>query len=111
MAIEELQAASRLRPNFVEAHNNLGNAYALKGLLDMAIAEFQTVVLLEPGYVKAHYNLGVAYSSKDQLDMAMAEFQTALRLNPDYIKAAEAHYNLARIYLKKGHARYGTERN
>jgi len=86
-------------PDSEDARNNLANAYASKGLLDMAIAECQAALRLNPNYAEAYNNLGVAYASKGLPDIAIAEYQTALRLNPLY---AEAHLNLGLSYFAKG---------
>jgi tetratricopeptide (TPR) repeat protein len=86
-------------PDNPVAHNELGLAYASKGLLDMAIAEYQAALRLNPDYPKAHNNLGIAYASEGLLDRAIAEFQTALRLNPEY---PIAHNNLGNAYASEG---------
>ncbi len=86
-------------PDIAMAHNNLGNAYASKGMPDMAITEYQTALRLAPDHADFYSNLGNAYASKGMPDTAITEYQTALRLNPDY---ADAHYNLGNAYASKG---------
>ncbi len=98
-AIEQYQAALRLKPDYVAAHNNLGIAYQSKGLLDQAIEQYQATLRLKPDFAEAHDNLGNVYKSKGLLDQAIEQYQTALRLKPDY---AEGHYNLGIAYQSKG---------
>ena len=52
--ITELQAATRLAPNFPPAHMALGLAYLEKGLHDEAIASYKRVVKLKPDHADAH---------------------------------------------------------
>lgn len=91
--------AARKSPDNPVAHNEVGLAYASKGLLDIAMVEYQTALRLDPDYPKAHNNLGVAYASEGLLENAIAQFQIALHLNPDYPKA---HNNLGNVYTSKG---------
>jgi tetratricopeptide (TPR) repeat protein len=98
-AIEQYQIALRLKPDYEEAHNNLGNAYASRGLLDEAIEQYQIALRLKPDYEKGYNNLGNAYASKGLLDQAIEQFKIALRLKPDF---EEAHHNLGNAYASKG---------
>jgi tetratricopeptide (TPR) repeat protein len=86
-------------PDLVEAHNNLGIAYAAQGQWDKAIAEYETALRLRPEYLVAHNNLGVAYAAQGQWDKAIAEYETALRLRPN---TEDAHYNLGIAYASQG---------
>jgi tetratricopeptide (TPR) repeat protein len=86
-------------PDLVEAHSNLGVAYASQGQWDRAIEEYQTALRLKPEYFTAHNNLGVAYASQGQWDRAIEEYQTTLRLRPD---SEDAHYNLGVAYASQG---------
>jgi tetratricopeptide (TPR) repeat protein len=81
------------------AHNNLGNVYLSKDLLDLAIEQYKMALSLRPSYAEAHYNLGNAYSSKGLFDMAIEQYRTALMLKPNN---AEAHFNLGLRYIDIG---------
>jgi tetratricopeptide (TPR) repeat protein len=71
-AIAEYRAAIRLKPDYAEAHNNLGNALAGKGQLDEAIAEFREALRLKPDYPEAHCNLGHALRQQGRFEEALA---------------------------------------
>jgi tetratricopeptide (TPR) repeat protein len=53
-AIAEIREAIRLKPDFAEAHNNLGYALYATGQHDAAIAEFSEAIRLNPDLAKAH---------------------------------------------------------
>lgn len=56
----EFREAIRLKPDYANAHYNLGFALSDKGELDGAIAEFREALRLNPDYEAAHYQLGAA---------------------------------------------------
>ncbi len=98
-AIASWRNAISLKPDYPEAHNNLGAAAIWKGDLDGAIAEFHEAIRLKPDYPEAHNNLGAAASEKGDHDGAIAEIHEAIRLNPDH---ASAHDNLGVALGRKG---------
>ena len=80
-----------LKPDSVEAHNNLGNILKELGRLDEAEVIYTEAITLKPGFAEAHYNLGITLQQLGRLDEAEASYQQAIALKPDY---AEAHNNL-----------------
>ena len=52
------QRALQLKPDFAEAHNNLGNVFMDQGKPDEAAACYQRALQLKTDYVEAHNNLG-----------------------------------------------------
>jgi tetratricopeptide (TPR) repeat protein len=72
LAIDYLNAALRLKPDFAGAHNNLGNVFILQGKLLEAVASFQQAVRFQPDFAVAHSNLGNALREQGQLAEAMA---------------------------------------
>ncbi len=87
-AIGQFQEAIRLKPNFAEAHNNLGNALNLNGQITEAINQYREAVRLKPDYPDARLSLALALQHQGQTADAIAQYREALRVNPDYIDAA-----------------------
>ncbi len=100
-AIASLQEALRLRPDFVEAHINLGNVFAGMQRWPEAIPHYRQALRLKPDHVDAHTNLGAAQQGQGELQLAVASYRRALRLNPRHV---QAHVNLADALLAMGRA-------
>ena len=96
---QPVQETIRIKPDYAEAHNNLGIALGRKGQTDEAISEYQEALRIKPDYPDAHNGLGVALGMKGRIDEAISQFQEALRLKPDY---ADAQSNLAKTLELKG---------
>ena len=86
-----------MKPNYPEAHFNLGNT--LKGLdrLDEAEASYDQAIALKPDYAEAFSNLGIVLKELGRLDEAEASYAQAIALKPNY---AVTHNNLG-IVLKE----------
>ncbi len=68
-----LERAIRLKPDFAEAHMELGNLHAAGKENEMAVAEFQEAARLDPQNEMAHYRLGQTYRNLNQLELAQQE--------------------------------------
>jgi tetratricopeptide (TPR) repeat protein len=97
--VASYREALRLRPNYPEAHNNLGAAQRYQGQLDEAVASYREALRLRPDYADAHNNLGDARKQQGRLDEAVASYREALRLRPNY---PEAHNNLGAALVRQG---------
>jgi Flp pilus assembly protein TadD len=64
-AIRQFQEVLRLKPDFAEVHNNLGNALAEKGQMDEAIRQYREALRLKPDDAFAHDNLARALRRKN----------------------------------------------
>ena len=53
-AIAEYRRAIAIKPDFAEAHINLGIALKTQGKHDEAIAEYRRAVAIKPDYAEAH---------------------------------------------------------
>jgi protein O-mannosyl-transferase len=90
-AITEYEAALRLKPDYVEAHYNLGNALAqLPGRAKDAIAQYEETLRLKPDFPSGWHNLGVGWIHLGNLPAAAAAFREELRLSPDNLAARQA---------------------
>ena len=98
-AIAHLEQALRLKPDYPEAHYNLGNALSAKDRWTDAIAHYESALRLKPDYLMAHCNLGNALLRIGQVPGAIAHYTAALRIDPTY---ADAHYNLGNACFQSG---------
>ena len=98
-AITHYTEAVGLKPDFVEAYNNHGVAYAHKGDFDAAIQSYNTAIVLNPEHTKVYNNRGAAYDDKGEFDRAIQDFDKAIDLNSEY---ANAYYNRGNAYAHKG---------
>jgi protein O-GlcNAc transferase len=81
-----------IKPDYANAHQNLGVALVGQGQFDAAIVHFRKALELKPDFPDiTHNNLGIALARRGQFDEAIAHFRKALELRPDY---AEARKNL-----------------
>jgi len=64
-AISQYREAIRLKPDYAEACNNLGNALSDKGQFDEAISQYQQAIRLKPDYAEARTNLARALEMKN----------------------------------------------
>jgi Tfp pilus assembly protein PilF len=100
-AIVHFKRALDLKPDYGEAINSLGNAYAGKGDWDQAIVYYKQVVgdIL---YGTPHFgysNLGNAYYFKGDLQLSEKYYLEALNAKPDFSRALQG---LARTYVDMG---------
>jgi len=92
-----IRKALAARPNYPEAHNNLGNALAaIAGADDSlqklkrfeeALASYDRALTLRPEYVEALYNRGRALYELERFEEALASYDRALALRPTYAEA------------------------
>jgi tetratricopeptide (TPR) repeat protein len=93
-AVAAYRQAISIKPDFAEAHNNLGAMLTDQGKLDDAVAQYQKAVTVKPDFAEAHNNLGKVLRWQGKPDEAVAHYRQALAIRPD---CAEAHNNLGNI--------------
>jgi Flp pilus assembly protein TadD len=98
-AIAACRQAIAVRPDYPEAHNNLGNALQALGRFEEAVAAYRTALELRPDYTKAASNFGGALQGAGKLDEAGAVLRDLLKTTPDF---AEAHNNLGGVLIEQG---------
>jgi len=94
-ALLSYETAISLDPSQAYLYNNLGYSWLTQGNPERAISAFQKAISLNPQEPRFHNNLASAYAEKAQFQLAMEEF---LRGGNE----AQAHFNMAEIYLQKG---------
>ncbi len=81
-AWEDLRKALALRPDFPEAHRDVGMILEKEGKLDEAIAHYEQAVQNDQSLVQAQLNLASALMKKGRNDEALNHLQDALKWRP-----------------------------
>jgi tetratricopeptide (TPR) repeat protein len=84
-AIDDLNRAVQLYPEYPAIYNNRGSILLTLGLAREAIKDFDRAILLAPGYVAAFNNRGGARMVLGQTDAAVADFSRAVELSPESV--------------------------
>ncbi len=84
-----LEKSLRLKPDFPEAHLELGTLYAARKLDQKAVEEYQETISQDPKSDVAHYKLGQAYREMNKMDLAsqeLARYQDLSRTHEEELK-------------------------
>lgn len=86
-AVALLESAVTRQPDFVDAHNNLGNV--LKAIGDLLRAEtcYRRAIELAPMYFDARFNLGIVLEAMGRPGEARDAYKGALDIQPDFLPA------------------------
>ncbi len=76
-----------LRPNYPEAHNNLGSAFKALQRLDEALASYDRAIALKADYAEAWYNRANALLALRRFDEALESCDKAIAFRPDLAEA------------------------
>ncbi|MCX5808970.1 MAG: tetratricopeptide repeat protein [Proteobacteria bacterium] len=98
-AIEYLNNAIRLKPDYARAYNNRGIAYNNLGQYQQAVEDFSTAIRLKPDDADVYSNRGIAYNNLGQHRQTIQDCNQAIRLKPD---CANAYVSRGRAYAELG---------
>jgi len=115
------QQAVKLKPDYVEAINNLGTVYYARKSYRRAISYYQKAISFNPDDSRSasfYLNLGIAFFARKQYEQCAEANQMALKLDPevferrgnfgttlenrDVAERAKYHYFMAKMYAKSG---------
>ncbi len=94
-AVEILQQAVSLDPDFVPAHYRMGLVYEEADKRPEAIAAYQKALALDPDHVAARLGLGAIYGKQNRNDLTIVEYLKVAKLKPDDL---DLHFKLALEY-------------
>jgi serine/threonine protein kinase/tetratricopeptide (TPR) repeat protein len=97
LAAEQLEAATRLRPDGFDAHFQLGMCYRDMELYTQASTVFKKALALAPRDTALYYQLGMVAMEQGYNREAEAYFLDGLKINPDHALILIA---LGRLYIK-----------
>jgi len=120
-ARKSYEQALKLKPDYLEAMNNIGTIYYAKKSYRRSIAWYNKALKLAMGESRSasiYMNLGTAYFSRKRYQDATNAYQTALKIDPDVFEhhssfgvmleertveeRAKYHYYVAKLYAKSG---------
>jgi tetratricopeptide (TPR) repeat protein len=120
-AKKSYEQALKLKPDYIEAMNNLGTVYYAKKSHRRAISWYRKALRVAPESPRSssiYMNLGTAYFARKEYDKASESYRAALRLDPEVFERhgsfgvmleertvderARYHVFLARMYAKDG---------
>jgi TolB-like protein/Tfp pilus assembly protein PilF len=99
-AIDELQRAIKLKPNYATAHHWLSLGFTTLGQFDPAILEAKRAVELDPLSLIINADYGWVYFNGHRYDEAEAQVRKTLEIDPNFFLA---HYYLGAVLQFKGH--------
>jgi len=97
-AAKMFETAVSIKPEYAEAHKNLGITLRDLGQLDNAVESLNNAIAIDPNYVDAHYNLAITLKDLNHLDKAVKSYNKVIELNPNFV---QAHNNLGNICSNK----------
>jgi len=99
MAIENLQKALELKPDFVSADVQIAGAFQREGKIKEAIDKLTEATIFSPSDPFLAYQLGILYYGQGNNDLAKISLERAVKLDQNY---SNARYFLGLIYDKEG---------
>jgi Tfp pilus assembly protein PilF len=120
-ARKSYEQALKLKPDYVEAMNNIGTIYYAKKSYRRAISWYDKALKTSGAQSRAasiYMNLGTAFFARKRYQDATEAYQTALKMDPDVFEhhssfgvmleertveeRAKYHYYVAKLYAKSG---------
>jgi len=99
LAAEKLNQSIQVKPDFAQAHYNLGILYERQGRLKDAITKLEQVLSLNNKDVGVGFQLGILYYRNNEKDKALNLFEQIVVLQSDY---ANARWFLSAMYEERG---------
>ena len=98
-SVEAYNKALAIKPDYVEAYNNLGNTLKDQGKLEESVEVYNKALAIKPDYVEAYNNMGNALNEQGKLEEAIEAYNKALLIKPDY---ADAYNNMGNALKEQG---------
>ena len=100
-SIQSFNKALKLKPDYVEALNNLSTSYINKGLFNEAISVLKQAISLRNNYSNAYNNLGSALNDLGQYEEALKNFNLLMETEPNYPGVKESIIKILTFYSPK----------
>jgi predicted O-linked N-acetylglucosamine transferase (SPINDLY family) len=94
--VTHFEHALAVKPDYPEAHTNLGLAFQDQGRVDDAMSHFERALTLRPDFAVALYNLAVLLQQQGRVNEAAQRHRQVLSVSPNY---ADAKFGLCMAQL------------
>ena len=94
-----LQKAIQIKPDFVEAYNNLGATLKGLGEYNQAVKYLEKALQIKPEYVDACNNLGAVLNILGEYKQAKKHLEKAIEIQPEFLSS---YKNLALTFQELG---------
>ena len=102
-AITDFDKAIELKPDYVNAYNNRGTVYGIKGDYNRAIEDYDKAIEIQPDFAEPYCNRGEALLHLNEMEKAKADLITAKEMGADIVAAFRNDYeNVADFEQKTG---------
>ncbi len=98
-AAKMFEVAVSIKPDYAEAHFNLGVILKALGRDVVAVESYKKAIAITPNYPDAHNNLGTALHDLGNLEASIESLEWAVAYKYDF---AEAHNNLGNVLNEYG---------
>jgi len=85
LALDFINKAIKINPNFAEAYNEQGNALNELKQLKLSIKSYDQAIKLNPKYTDAYYNKGLALHELKRIELAIENYDQAIKINPNHV--------------------------
>ncbi|MEQ9410563.1 MAG: tetratricopeptide repeat protein [Fuerstiella sp.] len=99
-AARHLLESVRMRPDWAEAHTNLGTVLRQLDRNSQALTHFRQALQVNPRLPQAHFGLGHVYLTLSRFQQAAQHFQATVQLDPGF---AEGHHQLGVVMARLGY--------
>ena len=79
--------ALEIKPNYVEAYNNIGKLLSDQNKFEESLINYKKAIQVNPNYEKSYNNLGNLFNNLGNFDEATENYKKAINIKPDYAKA------------------------
>jgi len=98
-AKQQFKKALQIRPEYGDAHAQLGLAYYREKQKDKAMASYNTSLKHKPNNSKVYSNMGIIYFEAQQLKKAEEVYRKSIKLDPRFV---DARRNLGSVLAMQG---------
>ena len=86
-AIESLNQAIKIKPDFIQAYNGRGHLLVELNQLDAALENFNKAIEINPNYAEAYNNRGNILNKLNRYTESIESYDKAISINPNFAEA------------------------